>query len=37
MERGDGTIVITDPWCNVDMTDIVSVEDWVETHGKINY
>jgi hypothetical protein len=35
MHRGnfmfrEGLVIVTDPWCEADMSDIVSVCDWVE-------
>jgi hypothetical protein len=35
MHRGnfmfrDGVVIVTDPWCEVDMQDIVDVSDWVD-------
>jgi hypothetical protein len=35
MEREDGTLVIIDPWCNVDMNDIESLDSWwdEQRHG----
>jgi len=34
MFRGE-QLVITDPYSNVDMDDVCSVEDWAENHGRL--
>jgi hypothetical protein len=35
MEREDGTLVIIDPWCNIDMSEVESLDSWwdEQRHG----
>lgn len=33
----DGILVITDPWCENDMSDVASVEDWVSNSNNKSY